>query len=243
MTAEAVSAAAQPGPARSPAGLHSPRRRQRGGPASRSLRAPTRKDAHPMRDDPVVTDLVTTAGNGGKQAWDALVERYAPLVWSICRRHQLGDTDAGNVGQIVWLQLLDHLSSVPHPAALPGWLATTTRRECRRVPRAARGPQAAGYAPDADSTAGEQISTAEQELLLAGRHAALHEAMAHLPPCCRQLIALLIENPPVPDTEINARLGIPIGSIGPNRGRCLDKLRDHPAIAALINADGPGRTP
>ena len=84
-----------------------------------------------MRDDPVVTDLVTTAGNGGKQAWDALVERYAPLVWSICRRHQLGDTDAENVGQIVWLQLLDHLSSVPHPAALPGWLATTTRRECR----------------------------------------------------------------------------------------------------------------
>jgi hypothetical protein len=47
----------------------------------------------------------------------------------------------------------------------------------------------------------------------------------------------------VPDAEINARLGIPIGSIGPNRGRCLDKLRDHPAIAALINADGPGRTP
>ena len=165
MAAEGVSAAAQPGPARSPAGLHSPRRRQRGGPANRSLRAPTRKDAHPMRDDPVVTDLVTTARNGDKQAWDALVERYAPLVWSICRRHQLGDTDAENVGQIVWLQLLDHLSSVPHLAALPGWLATTTRRECRRVLRAARGPQAAGYAPDADSTADEQISTAEQELL------------------------------------------------------------------------------
>jgi hypothetical protein len=66
--------------------------------------------------------------------------------------------------------------------------------------------------------------------------------MAHLSPCCRQLIALLIENPPVPEAEINARLGIPIGSIGPNRGRCLDKLRDHPAIAALINAEGPGRT-
>ena len=227
MTAEAVSAAAQPGPARSPAGLHSPRRRQRGGPANRSLRAPTRKDAHPMRDDPVVTDLVTTSRNGDKQAWDALVERYAPLVWSICRRHQLGDTDAENVGQIVWLQLLDHLSSVPHPAALPGWLATTTRRECLRVLRAAREPQAAGYAPDADSTADEQISMAEQELLLAERHAALREAMAHLSPCCRQLIALLIENPPVPEAEINARLGIPIGSIGPNRGRCLDKLRDH----------------
>jgi DNA-directed RNA polymerase specialized sigma24 family protein len=106
-----------------------------------------------------------------------------------------------------------------------------------------RGPHAAGYAPDADSTADEQISIAEQELLLAERHVALREAMADLPRCCRQLIALLIENPPVPDAEISARLGIPIGSIGPNRGRCLDKLRDHPAIAALINADGLGRTP
>jgi len=168
------------------------------------------------------------------------VERYAPLVWSICRRHQLGDTDAENVGQIVWLQLLDHLSGVPHQAALPGWLATTTRRECLRVLRAARGPQAARNAPDADSTADEQISTAEQELLLADRHASLREAMTCLPPRCRQLIALLTENPPMPDAEISAWLGIPIESIGPNRGRCLGKLRDHPAIAALINTDGPG---
>ena len=195
-----------------------------------------------MRDDPVVTDLVTTATNGDKQAWDALVERYAPLVWSICRRHQLDDTDAENVGQIVWLQLQDHLSSVPHPAALPGWLATTTRRECLRVLHATRGPHAAGYAPDADSTADEQISIAEQELLLAERHAALREAMADLPPCCRQLIALLIENPPVADAEISARLGIPIESIGPNRSRCLDMLRDHSAIAGLINAEGPDPT-
>jgi RNA polymerase sigma factor (sigma-70 family) len=149
-----------------------------------------------MRDDPVVADLVTTARKGDKQAWDAPVERYAPLVWFICRSHQLGDTDAENVGQIIWLQLLDHLSTVPHPAALPGWLATTTRRECLRVLRATRGPPAAGYAPDADSPAHEQISTTEQELLLAERHAALREAVAHLPPCCRQLIALLIENPP-----------------------------------------------
>ena len=59
-----------------------------------------------MGDELLVTDLVTRARNGDKRAWDALVERYAPLVWSICRRHQLADTDAENVGQIVWLQLL-----------------------------------------------------------------------------------------------------------------------------------------
>ncbi len=123
MTAEAVSAAAQPGPGQIPCRVAQPQAPPARRPANRSLRAPGRKDAHPMCDDLVVTDLVTTARNGSKQAWDALVERYAPLVWSICRRHQLGGTDAGNVAQIVWLQLLDHLSSVPHPAALPGWLA------------------------------------------------------------------------------------------------------------------------
>jgi RNA polymerase sigma factor (sigma-70 family) len=241
MTAEAESAAAQPDPSDPLPACPAPGAAS-AAPANRSYRAPTRRDAHPMREDPVVTDLVTAARNGDKQAWDTLVERYTPLVWSICRRHQVGDTDAESVGQIVWLQLLDHLSSVRHPAALAVWLATTTRRECLRVLRAAREPHAAGYAPDADSRADEQISTTEQELLLAERHAALREAMAHLPMCCRQLIAVLTENPPVPDAEISARLGIPIGSIGANRGRCLDKLRVHPAVAALINADGPGRT-
>jgi DNA-directed RNA polymerase specialized sigma24 family protein len=71
---------------------------------------------------------------------------------------------------------------------------------------------------------------------VAERYTALREAFAHLPPRCRQFIALLIEDPPVPYAEISASLGIPIGSIGPNRRRCLDKLRRHPAIAALIMA-------
>ena len=190
-----------------------------------------------MRDDPVVTDLVTRARNGDKQAWDALVERYAPLIWSICRRHRLGDADAEDVGQSVWLQLVDQLDRVRDPAALPGWLATMTRRECLRVLRAVRGPLAAGYVLDAETIPDEQAGTAEQELLAAERHAALREAFRDLPPGGQQLIALLIEDPPVPYAEISARLGIPVGSIGPTRGRCLDKLRRHPAIAALINAD------
>jgi RNA polymerase sigma factor (sigma-70 family) len=91
-----------------------------------------------MSTDQPVTDLVTRARNGDKQAWDALVERYAPLIWSICRRHRLDGADAEDVGQSVWLLLVDHLGNLRHPAALPGWLATTTRRECGRVLRAAR---------------------------------------------------------------------------------------------------------
>src|SRR4029077_18523019 len=85
--------------------------------------------------------------------------------------------------------------------------------------------------------ADDDAQAAEDELLAAERHAALREAFAHLPPCCQQLIALLTENPPVSYAQISSRLGIPVGSIGPNRRRCLAKLRRHPAIAALVNAD------
>jgi len=184
----------------------------------------------------MVTDLVIRARNGDKLAWDALVERYAPLIWSICRRYRLGGADADDVGQSVWVHLVDQLDELGDPAALPGWLAATTRRECARVLRAARGPHTAGQVPDGENVPDEQAAAAEQELLVAERHAALRQAFMELPPCCQRLIVLLTDDPPVPYTEISARLGIAVGSIGPNRGRCLDKLRRHPVIAALINS-------
>jgi RNA polymerase sigma factor (sigma-70 family) len=236
MTAEARSAAARPDPPRSPAAETPTPGHRRRGHTDRGHRASAQTGADPVRDDPVVIDLVTRARNGDKQAWDALVERYATLIWSICRRHRLGDDDAEDVGQSVWLQLVDQLDRIRDPAALPGWLATVTRRECLRVLRA-QGPLAAGYVLDAETLSDEQAGTAEQELLAAERQAALLEAFQALPPCCQRLIALLIEDPPVPYAEISARLGTPVGSIGPNRGRCLDKLRRYPAVAALINAD------
>jgi RNA polymerase sigma factor (sigma-70 family) len=190
-----------------------------------------------MASEHPVTSLVAQATNGERQAWDALVDRYAPLVWSICRRYRLDAADAQDAAQTVWLHLVDQLGSLRNPAALPGWLATTTRRECGRVARAAHGPLAAGYDPGAGSLPDEQAVTAEQDLLTAERHAALREAFGDLPAGCQRLIALLAADPPLPYAEISARLGIPAGSIGPTRRRCLDKLRRHPAIAALINAE------
>ena len=97
-----------------------------------------------MRDYPPVTDMVTRASNGDNQAWDEIVERYAPLIWSICRRYRLGDADAEDVGQVVWLHLVDQLDDLRDPAALPGWIATTTRRQCYPGPADGR-PAAAGY--------------------------------------------------------------------------------------------------
>jgi len=185
----------------------------------------------------VVADLVARARNGDQHAWDALVERYAALIWTICRRHRLANADADDVGQIVWLQLVDHLHGIRDPAALPGWLATVTRRECLRVLSAARGPLAGGYGTDIEIIPDVLAGMAEQELVVAERHAALHEAMRDLPKSGQQLMLLLIEDPPLPYTEISARLGIAVGSIGPTRSRCLNKLRRHPAIAALTDTD------
>jgi DNA-directed RNA polymerase specialized sigma24 family protein len=93
----------------------------------------------------------------------------------------------------------------------------------------------ASYAIDAEVIADERSDTAEQELLAAERHAALRAAFATLPRSDQRLIALLLEDPPVSYAEISVRLDIPIGSIGPTRRRCLDKLRRYPAVAALIS--------
>jgi RNA polymerase sigma factor (sigma-70 family) len=194
-------------------------------------------NARRCRNDPVVTDLMVRASTGDRQAWNALVERYAPLIWSICRRHGLGNADAEDAGQNVWLKLVGQLGSVREPAALPGWLATTTRRECARILRAAPGPRDAGYLLYARTVPDDHSETADQFLMEAERHAVLCQALAELPACDQKLIALLASDPPPTYAEISVRLGIAVGSVGPSRGRCLDKLRRHPAIIALINAD------
>ena len=111
-----------------------------------SARFSLASEGKPRSDARVVTELVTRARNGDRQAWDALVERYAPLIWAICRRYRLDAADAEDVGQGVWLHLIEQLDRLRDPAALAGWLATTARRECIRVLRARR-PQPAGYGP------------------------------------------------------------------------------------------------
>ena len=197
---------------------------------------PTRNDVDQACGDPLVIHLVTRARGGDKRAWDSLVEHYAPLIWSICRKYRLGRDDAEDVGQNVWMRLVDQLDKIRDPAALPGWLATTTRRECGRLVRAAHAPGAAACELDTEIIPDGQAEAAGQKLLAAERHAALREAFTCLPPEGQQLIAMLIADPPVPYAQISARLGIPTGSIGPTRSRYLDKMRRHPAVAALINA-------
>jgi RNA polymerase sigma factor (sigma-70 family) len=237
MTTKASSSAAQSDAEMPSIAVAHPPVRRHGGPANRGPRASTRTGADPVRDNPVITDLVTRAAQGEKHAWDELVERFIPLIWSICSKYRLGDADVENVGQNVWLQLMNHLGKIRDPVALPGWLATVTRRECFRVMGATQRSSAAGYVIGAELIANEQSGTAEQDLLAAERHATMREAFATLPLSGQRLIALLLEDPPMSYAEISSRLGIPVGSIEPTRRRCLDKLRRYPAVAALIDTD------
>jgi RNA polymerase sigma factor (sigma-70 family) len=193
-------------------------------------------DAEPLCDNSALM-LVIRARDGDERAWAALVERYAPLIWSLCRRSRLDATDTADVSQDVWLLLVKQLGKIRDPAALPGWLITTTRRECTRALNRGQVRHAARHELDVDNIPDGEAETIEQGLLAAERHAALREAFIYLSPRDQRLIALLIKDPPVPYAEISARLGIPIGSIGPNRRRCLDKLRHHPAVAALISPE------
>jgi RNA polymerase sigma factor (sigma-70 family) len=185
-----------------------------------------------MRDDPHVVALVNRAAGGDQSAWYELVDRYAPLVYTICTRYRLNNHDIEDVGQNVWLLLVEQLGKLREPAALPGWLATTTARECLRVVTATRRAERLGTGLD-DSVLFVDDTVIDEEILMAERNAALRAAFAELPPRCQQLLSMLISDPPRSYAEIHAELGIPVGSIGPGRAHCLDRLRRTRAFAAL----------
>jgi RNA polymerase sigma factor (sigma-70 family) len=197
-----------------------------------------------MRDDPSVIALVTRAAGGDQDAWNEIVDRYAPLVWAICARFGLSSQDREDVGQSVWLLLVEQLGKLREPAALPGWLATTTHRECLRVVASARKSERRGSQLD-DAVQFADDTKIEEEILMAELNASLRTAFAELPPRCQHLLGLLMSDPPVPYAQISTRIGIPVGSIGPQRARCLDRMRRSPALAGLgdLEVGVPGGEP
>ncbi|NEA30650.1 sigma-70 family RNA polymerase sigma factor [Streptomyces sp. SID13031] len=186
-----------------------------------------------MRDDPAVIRLVEGARSGDKGAWDELVERYAPLVWSVSRRFRLSAEDVADVGQTVWLRLIERLPELREPAALPGWIVTTTQHECLRLVRIGRRTEAtdpAEVSPDLS----DQARAVDEELLADERRETVRAAFVQLAPRCQSLLSMLVSDPPAAYSEISQKLHMPIGSIGPNRARCLERLRSAPALASLI---------
>jgi RNA polymerase sigma factor (sigma-70 family) len=185
-----------------------------------------------MRDDPSVVSLVSRVGDGDQDAWNELIERYAPLVWSICARSQLSREDIDDAAQSVWLLLVENIGSLREPAALPGWLATTTRREALRILGAAQRREQRGLEEDVPPGL---AATTEQEIIAAERNAALRAAFAELQRGCRELLSMLMSDPPRSYAEISAALGIPVGSIGPTRARCLDQLRRSRHLSSVLD--------
>jgi RNA polymerase sigma factor (sigma-70 family) len=189
-----------------------------------------------MHDDQVVAALVARAAGLDQDAWNEIVERYSPMVWGICTRYRLSSQDIEDVNQNVWLRLVEHLGKLREPAALPGWLATTTSRECLRVLRAARRYDRFSTAPD-ELPDDPMI---EDEIIAAERNAALRAAFAELPPRCRQLLAMCMSETSHSYAEISAILQIPVGSIGPQRGRCLERLRRSSSLRAFTDDEIAG---
>jgi RNA polymerase sigma factor (sigma-70 family) len=165
--------------------------------------------------------LIARAREGDDQAWDALVARYAGLVWSVARAHRLGHADAADVAQTTWTKLVEHLDRLQEPAAIGGWLATTARRECLRLIRQAERTTFHDGVPEiADETPGLDAG-----LLVSERDAELWNAFSRLGPRDQALLRMLTAEPAPSYQEISAALGMPVGSIGPTRARALERLR------------------
>lgn len=177
-----------------------------------------------------LTELVPAARSGDELAWAVLVERFAPLVWAVARAHRLDQADAAEVCQTVWLRLVQHLGRLRDPQALPGWLRTTTRHEALRVHRAQRRaailidvPPDSAHAMIASGT-GSGMPAPEEAVLADERSRVLLAALALLTERCRALLRVLAYSPDLRYRDISASLGLPVGSIGPTRARCLHQL-------------------
>jgi RNA polymerase sigma factor (sigma-70 family) len=175
--------------------------------------------------DEEVTRLVRAAAEGDHQAWHSLVGRYVALLWSIAFRHGLNESDAADVVQNTWLRLFEHIHEVREPARVGSWLATTAQRESLRLVA-----QHQRVVPSADETTfdgADLLQAPVDEALLAREQVAeARAALDTLPPTWRSLVEALTQEPPLTYEEIVTELGVPIGSIGPTRGRSVRRLRE-----------------
>lgn len=190
-------------------------------------------------DDPAtpLTTLVVAAEQGDAGAWQALVRRYSPLVASVIRGFRLQGHDADDVAQTVWLRLVEHLGELREKQALPKWIMSVTRNECLRLVKTSK--RTRPIDPTDENAGLDRATTAQpdDDLLKAEGHQALLLAFAELPEHQRELLLLLIADPPVPYAEISERLDIPVGSIGPTRARALRRLREQSLIAEWQQPD------
>jgi RNA polymerase sigma factor (sigma-70 family) len=172
-----------------------------------------------------VGDLVKAAAAGDGDAWAALVDRFANLVWAVARSAGLSAPDAADVSQTTWLRFCEHLGRLQDPSRAGSWLATTARREAVRVSKlgsrqVVADPWSFLEQPEANTEeAGARLMDKERDMTV-------QYALAVMPERCRALLLATTEDPPVPYETLAEHLGLAPGSIGPTRRRCLDQMRD-----------------
>jgi RNA polymerase sigma factor (sigma-70 family) len=182
-------------------------------------------------------ELVRGAAHGDRDCWDALVERFSGLVWSIARSCGMSSADAAEVSQTTWLRLAEHINRIENTERVGAWLATTTRRECLRQ-RRLRGRHVLVDAHELELAPRDAPRpSAEWRALTEERDSALWRCINQLPERSRTLLLMLLNDPPIPYTEIADALDMPIGSIGPTRSRILVTLRRSVEAAGLAASD------
>lgn len=172
--------------------------------------------------------LLAASVGGDQAAFERLVDLHKNLVWAVIRAHRLRDRDAEDVFQVVFIRFYERQATIRDPARLGPWLATTTRRECYAVFDRSRREVAASAVDDlVEDTGPDEV---DQRLLRDEQRSALAVAYLSLPERCRALLRIMAAEPRVSYAEMAAALGVPRGSLGPTRRRCIEKLRDHPAV-------------
>jgi len=171
-----------------------------------------------------LAELVRAASAGDQRAWEGLIGRFGGLVWSVARAHGLSRADAADVSQTAWLRLVEHLHRLRDPERVGTWLASTARHEALRTLRRARRQLPVGDDAELERS-GPPVDSPEARTLAAERSDILWRAFAALPPRCQTLLRVLMADPPPSYQQAAVAMDMPIGSIGPTRGRCLDRLR------------------
>ena len=194
-----------------------------------------------MTPAPPIAALVGAAAQGDQRAWNEIVDRYTPLVLSVVHRHRLRPADAADVNQTVWLRLVEQIGRLREPEALPGWIATTARNECLRMLRAQQ--RTRPYDPlsdDEPASPVDAVADLAEEMESAQRRQALRDGFRMLSEQCRALLAKLMADPPPSYAAVGEELAMPVGSIGPTRIRCLEKLRRTPAVSGVLDPRSVG---
>jgi len=187
-----------------------------------------------MDESASLSTLLALAEQGDQSAWNEVVRRFTNLLWSVCRSHRLTEDQSVDVIQTTWLRLVENLGKIHDPERLPGWLTTTARNECLRLFRRT-GREEIGWADETvpglvDEAAAAGVvagpETVDLRLLSDERDAELWRCFSQLSERCQRLLRVLMASESNAYAEVSEALGLPIGSIGPTRMRCLTRLRE-----------------